>query len=271
MILIDGEELKVEHFPDGTQRLKLDPFDGSVIDWIYESDTEWATLYYIVNHLRSYYPNCYLRLKLRYVHNGRMDRTKNTDEVFTLKWFTKFINDLNFSEVEIFDPHSNVTPALIDRCKVVWPDNMVNKIIQELDKQNPYNDVLLYFPDKGAYSKYSDIFNGHTQLYGEKVRDWNTGQILGLELRDPGDYLTCYTGGCAAILMIDDICSHGGSLYYSAKLLKDYFPGAKIYSYTSHTENEFPTLQKAFDEGLIEKHFTTNSLYRGQNNKIELC
>lgn len=129
MILIDGEELKVEHFPDGTQRLKLDPFDGSVIDWIYESDTEWATLYYIVNHLRSYRPNCYLRLKLRYVHNGRMDRTKNTDEVFTLKWFTKFINDLNFSEVEIFDPHSNVTPALIDRCKVVWPDNMINKII----------------------------------------------------------------------------------------------------------------------------------------------
>lgn len=41
MILIDGEELKVEHFPDGTQRLKLDPFDGSVIDWIYESDAGW--------------------------------------------------------------------------------------------------------------------------------------------------------------------------------------------------------------------------------------
>lgn len=43
MILIDGKELKVEHFPDGTQRLKLDPFDGSVIDWIYESDAEWTT------------------------------------------------------------------------------------------------------------------------------------------------------------------------------------------------------------------------------------
>ena len=70
--------------------------------------------------------------------------------------------------------------------------------------------------------------------------------------------------------MIDDICSHGGSLYYSAKALKEKFPKATILSYTSHTENEFPTLQKAFDEGLIDRHYTTNSIYNQTNPKIRV-
>lgn len=266
MILVDGQELKVEHFPDGTQRLHLDPFDCSIIDWIYESDAEWATLYYVVNHLRDRYPNRYLSLKLRYVCNGRMDRTKNTNEIFTLKWFTKFINDLNFSEVEIFDPHSNVTTALLDRCCVQDPYVMITNVIREIGDYN----LVFYFPDKGACDRYSDMFKG-TILYGEKLRDWNTGQILGLKVKDPTNYFANpEIDGPNNILIIDDICSHGGSLYYSAKELKTLFPEAKIYSYTSHTENEFPTLQKAFDEGLIESHFTTDSLYRSQNDKIKV-
>ena len=70
--------------------------------------------------------------------------------------------------------------------------------------------------------------------------------------------------------MIDDICSYGGSLYYSAKALKEKFPKATVLSYTSHTENEFPTLQKAFDEGLIDRHYTTNSIYNQTNPKIRV-
>ena len=70
--------------------------------------------------------------------------------------------------------------------------------------------------------------------------------------------------------MVDDICSYGGTFYYSAKTLKEMFPTSKIYSWTTHTENKFPTLQKAFDEGLIELHFTTDSLYRSQNDKIKV-
>jgi len=70
--------------------------------------------------------------------------------------------------------------------------------------------------------------------------------------------------------MIDDICSYGGTFYHSAKELKKAFPNTDIYSYSTHTENYFPTLQKAFDEGLIEKHFTTNSLYKIENNKIHV-
>ena len=69
--------------------------------------------------------------------------------------------------------------------------------------------------------------------------------------------------------MIDDICSYGGTFYYSAKALKEAFPNSYVNSWATHTENDFPTLQKAFDEELILHHFTTNSLYSHTHDKIK--
>lgn len=47
--------------------------------------------------------------------HARMDRVKGTTDVFTLKSFADVINSLDFTKVVIYDAHSNVTPALIDR------------------------------------------------------------------------------------------------------------------------------------------------------------
>ncbi len=50
-----------------------------------------------------------------------MDRVKNSDEVFTLKYFAEFINDLKFDTVEVGDPHSNVSTMLIDNISIIEP------------------------------------------------------------------------------------------------------------------------------------------------------
>jgi chromosomal replication initiator protein len=76
------------------------------------------------------------------------------------------------------------------------------------------------------------------------------------------------------ILMIDDIISYGGSLYHSANKLKELGVG-KIYAYATHTENsvldrEKGTLIKSLENGTVEKLFTTNSLYSGKHEKIEV-
>ena len=68
MISIFNKEIKVNHFPDGTQMLldvDYNKFLGSYtniipcgvpficsIDWFYESDEECMTLWYLVNHIR---------------------------------------------------------------------------------------------------------------------------------------------------------------------------------------------------------------------------
>lgn len=105
--------------------------------------------------------------------------------------------------------------------------------------------------------------------YGEKKRDWDTGKILGLDIMSNGVDLKNKT-----ILMIDDIVSYGGSLFYSEKALKDCGTG-KIYAFATHTENsvldrEKGTLIKSLEDKSIERLFTTNSLFTETHERISI-
>lgn len=60
MIILDGTEVKVEHFPDGTQRIVLENLpdmewrNTHEITWKFEREEELSTLIYITRHLRKY-------------------------------------------------------------------------------------------------------------------------------------------------------------------------------------------------------------------------
>ena len=272
MIKVDGKIVEVNKFPDGTPRINLDVDElgtyfsnGIKIDWKYENDGEMFYLMLIKRHLEKHLSSDIdVELFLPYVPNARMDRTKNADEVFTLKYFCDFINSLGFSNVYVLDPHSDVSVALLNRCVVLTPEKYIGDVFYGLEVTN---NVVLYFPDSGAAKRYSELFPDIPYCYGEKKRDWKTGKILGLDIRTNGIDLSGKT-----ILMIDDIISYGGSLFYSAKELKKYNP-YKIYAYATHTENsvldkEKGTLIKALENNTVERLFTTNSLFTGEHEKI---
>lgn len=61
------------------------------------------------------------------------------------------------------------------------------------------------------------------------------------------------------ILIIDDISSRGGTFYHSAKKLKE-LGANKIYLYVSHCEETILD-GEVFTSGLIEKVFTTDSIF----------
>ena len=269
MIFIDGIELNVEHFNDATQRINnlknIGPMNGRIMfDWKYESDEELITLYYIVNHFREHGYRGEFMLRMPFVPNGRMDRVKSNNEVFTLKWFAKMINDMGFCRVTILDPHSNVAPALINNVIVEYPITHINRVLKDI--KDP--DVVLYYPDYGACKKYSEILSNDAYCFGKKVREWETGKIVGLEIENEQNLdLEGKT-----ILMVDDIVSFGGTMYYGAKKLKEMGAG-KIFAYATHTENsvldeEYGTLIKALNDGTVERLFTTDSLFRGKHEKI---
>lgn len=72
------------------------------------------------------------------------------------------------------------------------------------------------------------------------------------------------------VLIIDDICSKGGTFYHSAKKLKE-LGANKIYLYVSHCENTIYSGELLKDNGLIEKIFTTDSILTDFTSpKIEL-
>ena len=55
MIKVNGEVIKIEHYPDGTQKLHIDHiFEWCCcdynIDWRYEKEEELSSLIYITRH-----------------------------------------------------------------------------------------------------------------------------------------------------------------------------------------------------------------------------
>ena len=109
MIYINDQKLIFNKFPDGAFRLNISPVSGTVnLVWQFENNEELVVVYFVVKHLREHGATN-LILHMPYIPNARMDRVKNEDEVFTLKYFADFINSLQFDSVIVRDPHSSVS------------------------------------------------------------------------------------------------------------------------------------------------------------------
>ena len=274
MISVNMQAVDIRHFPDKTQLLNVSRFavDNCMsFKWYYENDEELVTLMFLVKHFDDVCPGRDKVLYMPYVPNARMDRTKHDEEVFTLKYFCEVINSLNFKQVVILDPHSNVTPALLDRVVVKSPRSIIFEVVENLGLTE---EDYVYFPDEGACKRYSDLFPSKKNvLIGHKVRDWETGKIQGLRITGTnGEVWSPKHFEGRNVIMIDDIISYGGTLAYSADELKK-LGFEHIYAYATHTENsildpEKGTLLKRLEDGTVDHIYTTCSTYTGKHDKI---
>ena len=129
----------------------------------------------------------------------------------------------------VLDPHSYVSEALLERVDVQTPKKYVEHVLEKISEIGKEN-ILMFYPDEGAMKRYSSMFDC-PYAFGIKKRDWATGQIQGLEVSGQKELVEGST-----ILIVDDICSKGGTFYHSAKALREL--GAKdVYLYVSHCEN----------------------------------
>ena len=268
MIKINGQIIEQNKFPDNTLLVKAPTLRGHgewvQIVWNYENDAELFTLIC----LRKHYSNSSATLWMPYCPHARMDRVKESDDVFTLKYFAEVINSLNFEQVNILDPHSSVCTALINNVKTFSPQAYIESAIHGALGRCDFNwntvgdELLMFYPDEGAMKRYSDMIP-IPYAFGIKKRDWKTGEIKGLDVAGSVDSIKDKT-----ILIVDDICSRGGTFYHSAKKLKEL--GAKaIYLYVTHCEN---TILEGdlLKSGLVEKVFTTQSVFTKEHEKIEV-
>ena len=60
-----------------------------------------------------------IHLTMPYVPYARQDRVMNPGEALGIKVFCDLINAQNYSSVNILDPHSDVTPALLNNVLVI--------------------------------------------------------------------------------------------------------------------------------------------------------
>ena len=254
MIKVGNVEIKQGQFPDGTLLMKFDPngdeFDtrgNIVVEWYYENDAELFSLICVKRHLDRVYSYSDVVLEMPYIPHARMDRVKSDEDVFTLKYFCEVINSLNFKVVHVRDAHSNVSLALLNNVEEMPITNYVLDAIFEAQAD------VLFFPDEGAMKRYSGGFD-IPYAFGMKKRDWKTGQIQGL------DIINAEAVKDKNVLIVDDICSRGGTFYHSAKALKA--AGAKSVSlYVTHCEKTIILGEMASTDGLVDHVYTTKSIF----------
>lgn len=264
MIKLNGEEILFEKFPNGeTKLLHKGVFDhlrhlgSNTVLFKYEDDSDLIKLMFVKDYLDSLNYG-FADLLITYMPYSRMDRSENYSP-FTLKYVANFINSLKFNRVTVIEPHSDVTTALLDG---VQADYINFDLIERVKKEVLFNDEKDYiiFPDAGASKRYSKMKAQNT-LFCNKVRDFETGDIKGLEL--VGDTSKAY--GRTAII-VDDLSSYGGTFIHTADRLRE--EGfVEIILLVAHAENTIfqrndRTGKLLFEH--VDKIFTTDSILTEQ-------
>lgn len=158
-------------------------------------------------------------LVLPLVPGSRQDRVNPTgDYYFTIKSIAKDLNARDFPRVTVIDPHSDVTPALIERCQV-YPPHLG-------DVPMPKYDAVVA-PDGGAEKRAGAIATSKQipLLHAWKKRDVTSGHLAGF-----GAEVRHGERTFGRLLLVDDLCDGGGTFVGLAREL----PEARLDLYVSH-------------------------------------
>jgi ribose-phosphate pyrophosphokinase len=194
-------------------------------------------------------------LYIPYFPAARQDRLMIKGEPLSVKVYADIINSFGFKKVLVFDAHSEVTPAVLNKCEVITNHEMIKNIIQKIGKE-----VRLISPDGGALKKIykvSEYLGGVEVVECSKSRDVKTGKLTGFKVyTDDLQVKDC--------LIVDDICDGGATFKGLAQELKNKNAG-KLYLAVSHG-----IFSKGFEDlNIFEKIFTSNSVREIENEQVE--
>lgn len=197
----DGELLSIEvsRYPDGTPLVKFPSVNRVDPDAILVSHEDFLAGMFLSDVIKDRGGPQSFSLALPFIPGARQDRINSEgDYLFTLKSVARMINDRSFRRVAVVDPHSNVAPALINRCVQYPMENLYSRL-----KGYKFDGVIS--PDAGA-TKRAELAAkvlGIPVIQAGKKRDVATGKLTGFEVPKL-DFSKRY-------VVVDDICDGGGT------------------------------------------------------------
>jgi ribose-phosphate pyrophosphokinase len=217
-------KFKLVNFPDSQPHVKIDmdsvaglPRHEPVSIVSRMANANDLLLILFVKNALDYLEFERVQLNVSYLITARMDRVMLEGEPFSLKVIAGMLNQANFQKISIFDPHSEVTTALINRSYAIANHHFVQDALQNYFKTNSPAHFSLVSPDAGALKK---IYKLAAYLQIEEViectkeRDIKTGALT--HFSTTADDLTGQT-----CFIVDDICDGGGTFAGNAKMLKE--------------------------------------------------
>ena len=223
-------------FPDGQPHVKIDPrglakMDKSspvrILTRLRNTDDLFTVL--LVKNTLDYQEFQHIELHVTYLLAARMDRVMLDGEPFSLKVVAGILNQAGFRKIKVFDPHSEVTTALIDRSYGVTNHEFVKDALADYAMRFPGEGVCLVSPDAGALKKIHKLAQAlgiEAVVECMKERDVRTGALTHFKAMTDGLHgQTCF--------IIDDICDGGGTFAGTAKVLLEKGAG-KVNLVVSH-------------------------------------
>ena len=267
MIKLNHKEVEFKQFPNNEtyfnhNELKMTN-DIQKLYFKYENDSDLIKLMMLKNYLDDMlYDDTVLFVS--YMPYSRMDRSENNSP-FTLKYISNFINQLNFRAVVVVEPHSDVTPALLNKCLPKFINfELITKVMDEIDFH--FEKDYVFFPDAGAQKRYATM-KGFKQLVGYKHRNFETGKIEYLKVVGDAEVTKD-----SKALIVDDLSSRGGTFMHSAKALKD-MGFKEVHLLVAHAE-ETILFGEIPESDLIDSVFTTDTIISrgmdGYKNKFKI-
>lgn len=209
--------LDVFGFPCGERhvRLRFDPSDDRNtpmdIHWNFENDSDNVMELLLIADAIKRAGYTIGTLRIPYFPYSRQDRVAVPGEPLSVAVMANLVNGLNAQCVEIMDPHSDVTPALLHRCRVIEQHEIFGPLLREY-----FPPVVLICPDSGALKKIrklEQVCKPVKVVECSKVRNVQTGEITGTLVNETDLHgLPC--------VIVDDICDGGRTFTEIATILK---------------------------------------------------
>ena len=187
-----------------------------------------------------------INLFIPYLPYSRQDRICSGGDAFSLKVVANILNTQEFKKIFTFDVHSNVSTSLINNLINLDPYYMLTCIIKYLPP-----DLILVAPDFGAIERVKHLakkLNLHS-IHCSKTRDPKNGALLNFSCNE--DVKNKH------LLIVDDICSRGGTFIGLSDLLKQN-GASSIHLYVSHYEGS--ATESLFKDSGIDIIFKSNSI-----------
>lgn len=277
-------ELTTSTFPSGESYIKikdrllsskLNPPSPTTIYYLFNGDKSFMQLMLLTDSLRRMGVKD-IQLIIPYFPGARCDRVneKNAGEPLNVAVYAHFINAQKYSKVVVLDPHSDVTPALINNVEVVsnrffmtqvWADLLSNPDVAFKD------EFVLVSPDAGASKKIEAIqqLMNIPMVQAAKQRDMATGKLVPGACKIFAEPDQIKGKRC---IIVDDICSKGGTFIAIANELKA-MEAKEVYLAVTHFEGH--EIRESLERAGIVRLYSATQLvgmdhvfYNNLNNSI---
>lgn len=254
--ITETEQYKAWKFPGGEihvqlkQSIDCDYQGANVFDIYARLNTSEDIMFLLIftDTLKKDYRDSKINLFLPYMPYQQADRNFGKNECFSLKTMCNIINSMNYNTVTLFDPHSDVSPALLNNCEVQDNSEFIRTVINNIywseyyrimssasinDTKKEvgysidsfYNDIIIVSPDASAYKKIFKLcekigFTGQIETCS-KSRNHKTGELT---LKIPE------FDSNKLVLIVDDIALGSRTFFNIRKGLKN----EKVYLAVSH-------------------------------------